>query len=253
MAMVPLGNGLPQLSKKLVERMLADEFIDLGELPPAKGRSRPPSVPEGTVVLLHAHDLSKQKRLIPDFATWAQCFAVYTMVLCSKAPNRLPDLLGYQFQLAKLSQRFKWPSWVIFDQNFRQRAAETGLTAWSTLDPTTFALCFTNQTNEGEQWCDTCYTVEHNTSSCPLKPLSRTPAAVLYPASTPQMGYPAPKRPKMSGARFPIQKEPCRLFNRHDGNCSFGDKCHFMHICSNRGCGGPHPITRCPSKPLGKR
>ena len=30
-------------------------------------------------------------------------------------------------------------------------AAETGLMAWSTLDPTTFALCFTNQTNKGEQ------------------------------------------------------------------------------------------------------
>ena len=81
---------------------------------------------------------------------------------------------------------------VTFDQNFRQQVAETGLTAWSSLDPP-YVLC-ANQLQIWEQWYDTCCTVKYNTTSCHLKPLSC--GSVIIPSLTPPMGHPTPKHPR---------------------------------------------------------
>ena len=42
-SLVPTGQGLPALPKKLVDRILSNEYIDFSELPPAKGKVRPPT------------------------------------------------------------------------------------------------------------------------------------------------------------------------------------------------------------------
>ena len=101
---VSLGHGMPSLPKKVVDRIISGEFIDFADLPPAKGRVRSLPTSEGSIILVQAADLLQQKRLLPDLATWMQCFVA--------------DLMGYMCQIARASQRFKWPSWVIYDQNF---------------------------------------------------------------------------------------------------------------------------------------
>ena len=40
-AMVPTGGSLPALPRKRVEKILAAKFIDLADLPPAKGKVKP--------------------------------------------------------------------------------------------------------------------------------------------------------------------------------------------------------------------
>ena len=124
-----VDHGLPPVSKKLADQICAGEFIDVAELPPAKGKVRPIQSPEGGVLLVNAHDLLQQKRLIPDLATWVQCFSLYTVIICSQSPECITDLLGYMCQIVRASHRFKWPSWVIYDQNFRQEAAEHNQTS----------------------------------------------------------------------------------------------------------------------------
>ena len=115
----------PALSKKVALKILNGEYVDFAELPPAKGRAKPTSLDwEGQVLLVQSTGLYAAKKLIPDLATRVQCFSIYTTVLCSQSPERLPDLLGYAAFLAKCSQKFKWPSWVVYDQNFCQLAAE---------------------------------------------------------------------------------------------------------------------------------
>ena len=42
MPLVTVGTGLPALSKKLIARVLANEYIDFGEIPPAKGKGAGP-------------------------------------------------------------------------------------------------------------------------------------------------------------------------------------------------------------------
>lgn len=120
--------GIPALPKKLAQKILNGEYVNFIELPPAKGRAKPTSLDwEGQVLLVQSMDLCAAKKLIPDLATWVQCFSIYTAVLCSQSPERLPDLLGYAAFIAKCSQKFKWPSWVVYDHNFRQLAAEENL------------------------------------------------------------------------------------------------------------------------------
>ena len=61
-----MGTGLLAVSKKLVQRITANEYIDFAELPPAKGKNRSlPHSLEGQVIVL----LTQTRKLIPDFAT----------------------------------------------------------------------------------------------------------------------------------------------------------------------------------------
>ena len=82
-----LGHGLPPLPKALVDRILAGCYIDFADLPPAKGKIRLLPAPEGSVILVNAYDYFQQCRLIPNLATWLQCCALYTAVICSHNPG----------------------------------------------------------------------------------------------------------------------------------------------------------------------
>ena len=223
-----IGHGFPPIPKRLAERILAGEFVDLTELPPAKGKIRPLSAPEGSVLLVHAQDLMQQKKLIPDIPTWVQCFSHYAAIVCCKYPDRRADLLGYISQIMRVSQRFKWPSWVIYDQSFRQEAAERGIKEWSQMDPSLFAQCFTGQAKNTEAWCKICHSLDHSSDLCPLKP-------------------PPIKRPRPSTYSATPQ-ETCKRYNKFNGNCSFGTRCRYAHKCLK--CGGEHPISACPKKPV---
>ena len=152
-----VSHGLLSVSKKLAHRILSGEFVDIAELPPAKGKVRPLQSLEGGVLLVSAHDLLSQKHLIPDLATWVQCFSLYTEIICSQSPERITDLLGYMCQIVRARHRFKWPSWVISDQNVRQEAAERNQTSdWARIESSLFVQCFTGQAKSSESWCKSC-------------------------------------------------------------------------------------------------
>ena len=75
------------------------------ELPPAKGKGRPmPQSLEGQVIMVQAAELLQARKIIPDLATWKQCFS-----LCAKYSARLPELMVYWTIIAKASQRYRWP------------------------------------------------------------------------------------------------------------------------------------------------
>ena len=58
LAPVPLGDGLPALPKRLLDRIWADEYIDFTELPPARVKASPSSqqLAEGQVLLIHLQE-----------------------------------------------------------------------------------------------------------------------------------------------------------------------------------------------------
>ena len=128
LATIATGEGLPALSKKLVERIQAGEFVDFAEMPPAKGKIKgTPSSLEGQILVIQAADLLESRKLIPDLATWVQCYSVYMAVVTAKSPERTRNMLAYLTLIAKCSLKYRWPSWLVYDQNFRQQAAEVGL------------------------------------------------------------------------------------------------------------------------------
>lgn len=81
---VVVAPGIPALPKKVAQKILSGEYVDFTELPLAKGRAKPTSLDwKGQVLLVQSMDLYAAKKLIPDLATWVQCFSIYTAVLCS--------------------------------------------------------------------------------------------------------------------------------------------------------------------------
>lgn len=225
--LVSVGMGLPSLPRKMVDRIRANEYVDFAELPPARGKGRPMSqAMEGQVIVVQAADLLQSRRVIPDLATWSQCFALYVAVLAPHQPARLLELMSYQSLIAKASAKFRWPSWVVYDQNFRQEAAGNSHMSWAKADPSIYAQCFTNQALSGENWCDKCHSLDHPSSKCPSRPRKRPWSAV------------APHY-QLSGGEDVI----CKKYNRFNGDCKFGKECRFQHVCLK--CREPHPVSKC--------
>ncbi len=235
--MVSLGAGLPPISKKLVERMQADEYIEFSELPPAKGKGRLNTQHgDNHLVVVQAADLLQSKRVIPDLATWSQCYVLYMAVLLAHKPGRLVDLMGYHALIARCSKKFRWPSWVVYDQNFRQDAAGNPDLQWAKVDPSLYAQCFTGQEASRENWCSKCQGLDHQSADCPYVTRKRPWNAGPGAASSPQT-----RSSSWNG------QEICQKFNKFHGDCRHGKNCKYLHACS--GCRGPHPISRCKAGP----
>ena len=232
--------GLPAISKKLADNILAGNFIDFLELPPAKGRCKLLPAMEGQLILVQAADLLQTKWLITDLATWSQCFAIYTAIVTLRYPERMPSLMAYLTIVAKASMRYKWPSWVVYDLNFHQNAADTGSTDWSKIDPGLYAECFKGMAIASEGWCSYCYSTEHTSEHCLLKPISKKRPATSLP--------PPPKRQEQGQGQAststdaPIQIS--RKFNFFNGDCSYGNACKFLQSCDLRKQPG-HPRAQC--------
>jgi hypothetical protein len=98
--------------------------MDFMEFPPAKGKVRPmTSAADGQILAVQVADLSQTRKVIPDLSTWLQCYALFVAVLAPEQPERMGKLIAYQSIIAKASQKYRWPSWVIYDQSFRQEMA----------------------------------------------------------------------------------------------------------------------------------
>ena len=228
-AMTSINAALPALPVKLLQRIWAGEYIDFAELPPAK--STPRSLPhylQGHILLVQMQELeSNSKKPIPDFTTWAQCFALYTAAILIKQPSRASDLMAYFFMTANNARKYKWPSWLVYDQNFRQLMADTRDNVWAKTSPGIFTQCFTNAQKSQESWCRTCYSVEHTSGLCPIAPPSGKARQDPSPAES--------KRNTI-----------CKDFNNKDKGCRWGANCFRRHICSI--CRGHHPKAKCRTK-----
>ena len=101
--------------------MLAWEYVDLAELPPARAMPKEPALAStGNIWLVQTTNLAKsQKCLMPDITTWVQCFAIYISVVAMKFADRVSSILGYVVDIIRASRQFRWPSWVMYDANYQ--------------------------------------------------------------------------------------------------------------------------------------
>ncbi len=97
--------GIPALKRALVDLVLAEKYVDFGEFPPAKGLGKAPSALSGDledkIVLIQAADYLQTKSQIKDFATWSQCYAMYSAVLLTQHPDRAQSLFMYSAVIAR--------------------------------------------------------------------------------------------------------------------------------------------------------
>ena len=224
--LVPTGPGLASLPKKLVERITSGQYVDFSELPPAKGRTRSlPNAEEGHIVIVRAEDLAGAKKMIPDLATWLQCFCIYAAVIIEHEPDRTKSLLAYATIIAKASLKYSWPSWIVYDQNFRQEAADSGNKDWAKVDPSIYTQCFTNAAISIEGWCKFCQSVDHSSEMCPLKTPQSNSGGVT--SIGPSRKRPGEQHPLPSRKRAPPHSinQVCKKFNQFNGDCKFGNAC----------------------------
>lgn len=219
-AMVSPAPGLPAISKKLFDAIRAGSYVDFAQFPAAKGRSIPPNSLEGQIVLIQASELVQTQRLVPDFATWVQCFAIYAAITIAHSPKRSQGLMAYMLNIAKASIKFQWPSGVVYDQNFRMEAANTPSMDWSKVDPSIYSQCFSNMAKSAAGWYQMCYSIDHCTESCMIKPRKR-PLQADAPL--------AAKRPLQAPNDWP---PICKNFNTFNGNCNRGARCRYKHWCN---------------------
>ena len=221
--LISIGDGLPAIPERLFQRIGDGDYIDFAELPPAKGKPKTlPAQLDGFPILIPLQEATGDSRkLIADFPSWVQCFSVYTAAMAMQHPQRLPSLMAYQSQTAKHAKKFKWPSWVIYDQNYRLEMAAKQEWDWSKTDPSMYTQCFLHAmdaTQEG--WCKFCQSLDHGSNNCSLAP-------------------PHEKRSRVEGKSL-----HCRDFNTRRG-CS-RKECRFKHTC--RYCHNRHPGFKCPNR-----
>ena len=250
--------GIPSLPTKLIQKIISWEYVDLGELLPEHLRlaSSSSAISSSVVILPESsyHTHRRKKRQITDIATWVQVFSTYMLVLATKHPEALPELISYQLLIVQHSQKFRYPSWLRYDIDFRMWAAQTGTRSWSQVNPQCYALAFTGQ-GSSSQWCPICFIDGgSHTLDCPNFTLTSPTLKLSPPLPSYQMASirPPPRRPLLSSpSQLPPPKRPqfdhCILYNKQDGNCPYGRECKYAHCCSHCRIIG-HPITRCPSK-----
>ncbi len=177
-------------------------------------------------------DFVQQKQpAIGEFQTWSQCFAIYAAVLVTRYPTRAQSLFLYSALIARLSKKFRYPSWIVYDITFRQEAAYTGTANWAKVDCSIHTQCFTGMSLCEEGWCALCTALDHTRATCPYEDDQPAQNGKRRPVTTP---------------RTPLT---CRKWNRHHYmNCPHGDQCVYAHVCSM--CHSvEHGMIKCRRKP----
>ena len=76
----------------------------------------------------------KQRRRIEDIASWMEAFVIFSLILVSSFPHRWKDLMQYQLLILRTYRHFSGRVWLAYDQAFREHAAATRLTDWSSMN-----------------------------------------------------------------------------------------------------------------------
>ncbi len=234
-----LADGFIPLPMRLVQRILALEFVEMADLLPEAWLSEV-TEPEGASGKCCGASILPKRRRAPvtDILTWAQCFASLVGVLSTRYPQHVPSLMAYQAIIIKSSRDFEGIGWVQYDRAYRRQAAMTKELQWAKINTTLYSVCFAGKAKV-QSLCTFCLGTSHNAASCPeagqfmpwwqgwSPPMSQTTST-----------DPMPPRPSINQGG-----EICRLFNHPAGPRCHYTNCRYQHSCSV--CRGPHARSRC--------
>ena len=203
---VTLGAGLPPVPSKLVARIEAGEFIDMGELLPDRvGVSRPDDTGKALT----------KRRTVSGILEWIKCFNVYLAVISRKQPERIPDLLAYETLIIEAHMEYSGDAWLGYDRRFRQCAATDVTKNWAIIDPTLWNLAFSGKARVTR--CKFCFSLSHASSDCAW--------ATDQPISQ-------PNRVSTSSGTSSRSTRICYAWNSHpQAGCPY-PSCMYEHICT---------------------
>jgi len=85
----------------MIDKIVAGEYIDFDDLPPAIGFSKavPPYLEGQVDRQLHEN----------RFKTWSRFFAVFAAVVIIHDPSRAGDLMAYSYSIAAMAKKYPSP------------------------------------------------------------------------------------------------------------------------------------------------
>ena len=210
-----------------------------------------------------------QRREVPDFLSWLQCFGVYASIVAAHKPEKFRQLMAYQTIMIREARRSGGGGWQGYDNMFRQLAATVPSTDWGQLNSALYTVTFMAQQNGRGKTCQYWLETDHQGPDCALAPKKLASGQVglglLTPTATdsrrggsgsggwlsggtgaesrkPASGKPG--RPTRRGGYqggLPPAKRACYAWN--EGACEYLERCRYGHFCLK--CGGDHPAVSC--------
>ena len=207
-----LGEGLGSISKRVYDKMMKWEFVDMAELRPRSmlNRRALESDTQHLIVFPGLEVSQPRKKPIRNIMVWCQCFARYTAAMSAKFPDCTPGFMSHMLTVLQAHAEVEEPYWLLYDEAYREKMASTGVRKWRGRDLSLYQEICGGQARKG---------VDGGVQG------SRQPM----------------KRPSNAGS----VRHVCYGFN--DGYCTFGKGCKFPHLCQV--CHGNHPRSKCGSGP----
>lgn len=178
---------------------------------------------------------------IMDISQWVERYSLMAAVLCSKFPDKAPELFAYQASIVRADRNYEGKRWVAYDRQYRRQALAKRDLNWSVTDPRLYNEAFTGRARPIAR-CTYCLQDDHMAQQCPRNP--HRPIFGWFPDPS---AWPTHPQGTGQGQLPPgrnSSNEVCRRFN--EGRCRYA-RCRFRHICSE--CGAPHPLVSCPRHP----
>ena len=147
-SIVWLGEGLGSIPKRVHERMLRWEFMDMADLRPRS--SAEPALAETDtekLVILPGFEVSQLwKKPVNNFITWVQCFCHYTTAMLKHYPDCTAGFLSHLLIVLKAFSEVEYPAWQEYDEAYREKMASTGNKTWTGMDVALYqGLCGSRQ------------------------------------------------------------------------------------------------------------
>ena len=130
-----VGPGFSPVPAKLVSQIVAGKFVELHELLSTNlvlNEPEPQLLFDGRLVLTSTP--KKPKRRGDDITSWLEAFSIYCLILSSHFLHRWKDLMQNQLLILRTHRQFAGRVWLAYDRAFREHAAASNLTDWSTIN-----------------------------------------------------------------------------------------------------------------------
>ena len=178
---------------------------------------------------------------ITDISQWIERFSLMAAVLCTRFPEKAPELFAYQAMIVRAERNYEGKRWVAYDRQFRREALARKDLNWSVSDPRLYNEAFTGRAKAIAR-CSYCLQDDHVATLCPRNP--NRPLFGWYPdTSAWPMQMAMSSQPPSLHSRPTNPNEICRRFN--EGRCK-QLYCRYRHACNS--CQGPHGVLDCPQR-----
>ena len=221
---LPLGEGLPALPKKSLDRIWAEEYVDFSELPLARVTLKNWRHHEGHTLL------SPTARARAATLNHPRLYDVGTVLCClycrpyDEAPSMAPEPDDVYAGNGQECQEIQM---AILGHIRPKLSPGNGGKERDQLGQDrnqAYTLRYSLSSNVLQITGAECHALDHTAEYCPLAPPT--------------------KRPKSAPAKSE-EREVCRRYNDKDKHCNFKN-CRYSHTCKT--CKGRHPQFLCTNK-----